>query len=495
MCVNLATFPGREDHPVRTIAVINQKGGCGKTTTAINLAASLAEMGKKTLLVDMDPQSHCALGLAVPESQLDQSIADALLADPPSSFDLNEILWQISANLDLAPSTVALAGVEHQLSGRPDRDIKLRKTLQQVQNDYEICIIDCPPSVGLLTFNALRAAGEVIIPVETGYFALTGSMKQATTLQVLADRCGHTVCFHVLPTMYDVRTKMAREIVNELKKHFSDRVVQVPIHFNAKLKEAASFGQPITEYDPASKGCQDFERLARYLVAYRVAPNRIATTAEEANQVLVPSAAPASTVESTYNQSSSRRQPKPSLPRTDPVTSQQTSLTPTMDDQANADRPVVNRAAELVQRAKALAERTNAMHERLAADPDVKRFESETNTQQQPLSEPRAKRTLQDKLGELYGVRVTKQGALFVQPDLRASRIAIAGDFNNWSADATPMERNQRLGVWQTCVPLDPGKYRYRLIIDGNWQTDPHNSKVESNPFGELNSIVEVAMD
>ncbi len=149
---------------MRTIAIINQKGGCGKTTASINLAATLAAKGQRTLLVDMDPQSHCAMGLAVPEAQLDRSIADLLRVGLDGSLGVADITWQISRHLDLAPSTIALAGIEQQLAGASDKDRRLVQVLSTAANRYDFCIVDCPPSIGLLTFNALRAADEVAHP-------------------------------------------------------------------------------------------------------------------------------------------------------------------------------------------------------------------------------------------------------------------------------------------------------------------------------------------
>ena len=267
---------------LRTIAVINQKGGCGKTTTSINLAAALAQLGRRTLLIDMDPQGHCALGLAVPEAQVERSIADALLAPHPVTFDWPSIIWQVSANLDLAPSNTRLAVVEHQLTAAPDRDLRLAKALARLNQRYEFCIIDCPPSIGLLTFNALRAAREVIIPVETGYFALHGAMKQAATLQVLADRAGHEVAFSVLPTMYDTQTELPEQIVAELRKHFGDRVLDILIHYHVELKKAAVLGQPVSEFDPESRAASDFRRLAEFLLANEPTTGRIASSAAAA---------------------------------------------------------------------------------------------------------------------------------------------------------------------------------------------------------------------
>jgi len=490
---------------VRTVAVINQKGGCGKTTTAINLAAAFAELGRKTLLVDMDPQGHCAMGLAVPESQLERSIADALEAADPSQFDLRDVLWQITGCLDLAPSTVRLATVEHLLGGAHDRDTRLKKALVSVQDRYELCVIDCGPSIGLLTFNALRAASEVIIPVETGYFSLNGAVRQATTLQVLADRAAHDVSFHVLPTMYDIRTKMAGEIVSELKRHFGDRVLDVAIHYNTKLKEAASFGQPISEYDPASRACQDFERLARWMLSNspqrrRLVPTEaVRTPAAEAAPVGAAPALPGATVGRRVEPRSSDASVPVAMPRraVEPAGRMAASAAavaqPAPAPAATSAPPRRNdRLADLLQRAKALSQRTASMQQKLANDPQVARLDRRFE-QPEPPTDPTARQSLEEKLQRLYGARVTDQGALFVQPVNHARSVCVAGDFNNWSPSATPMQRHERLRVWQTCVPLKRGRYRYRLIVDGKWMADPHNDRTEVNPFGEYDSIIEVA--
>ncbi len=461
---------------MRTIAVINQKGGCGKTTTAINLAAAFANLGQKTLLIDMDPQSHCALGLAVPEQQVDCTIADALLADP-NKFNVANVVWQISGHLDLAPSTVSLAAAEQKLAGAPDRDRRLARVVERLASGYEICIIDCPPAIGLLTFNALRASHEVIIPVETSYFSLKGAVKQATTLRVLAERCDHRVTMHVLPTLYDVRTKLCREILTDLTKQFGSRVLPMPIHFNSKLKEAASFGQPIQEYDPASRGAQDFEKLARHLIAH---PPRESDDLRCSIDDLPKRDAKLHTASDEREKIASQR--AKAFPQIEDRTSK-------IKDQTPAP---ISRAAELVQRARALAERTADMQKRLAADPEVAKIETRDRHEAAPIADPTKKATLAQKLEKLYGVRQSEQGMLFVQPLNGQKQMALAGDFNGWSNDKTPMRRNERLGVWECCIPLQTGRYRYRLVVDGKWTSDPHNTYVEANPFGELNNVVEV---
>src|SRR5688572_18895164 len=255
---------------MRTIAIINQKGGCGKTTTSINLAACLARLGQKTLLVDMDPQGHCGVGLAVPEEQIERTIYDALLEENDGKVaKLNEIVWQIASDFDLAPSNIKLAAFEQVFAGRPGREDRLTQALQQVGDTYEWCIIDCPPSVGLLTFNALRACDEVIVPVETGFFSLHGLTKMMETLEMMKDHCPNEILIRVLPTLYDTRTKLAREVLSELRNKFRDYLMESTVNFNTKLKEAASFGQPITEYDPGSRGYKDFVNLARELMGHR----------------------------------------------------------------------------------------------------------------------------------------------------------------------------------------------------------------------------------
>src|SRR6201996_4912247 len=255
---------------MRTVAIINQKGGCGKTTTSINLAACLARLGHKTLLVDIDPQGHCGVGLAVPEEQIERTLFDTLIEERDGKpAKISEIVWQIASDFDLAPSNIKLAAFEQVFAGRNGREDRMTKALAAVSNTYKWAIIDCPPSVGLITFNALRACDEVIVPVETGFFSLHGLAKMMETLEVLKDRCQKEILIRVLPTLYDTRTKLAREVLSELRAKFKEYLMESTVNFNTKLKEAASFGQPITEYDPGSRGYKDFVNLARELMGHR----------------------------------------------------------------------------------------------------------------------------------------------------------------------------------------------------------------------------------
>ncbi len=454
---------------MRTIAVVNQKGGCGKTTVSINLASALASLDKKVLLVDMDPQSHCAVGLAVPEEQIEQSIYDVLISESRSEpMRLTEILWQIGERLELAPASIDLSAFEQQMAGIPERECCLKKVLDGVTGDYDFVVIDCPPAVSLLTFNALRAATDVVVPVETGYFALHGLSKQLETLSILCKRCQQQVSVRVLASMYDIRTKMAREILAELRSHFSDRMFKTVINFNTRIKEASSFGQPINEYDPASKGQQDFRSLAQELIGVEersvTKSKRLVDTL--ADQLESIGASATELLRTTQSPPLSAPQPA-SAPSVQP----EPQVSPATIEPATA--PMVE-TLELEEEAIALPASAGATVEAPA----------ESFNEVVPA--------LDAKLSDYYGVSQIRDALVFVTLYPRASSVQIAGDFNNWQPATTCMERVGDSGVWQAKLKLPHGTYRYRLVVDGQWQQDPYNERTELNPYGELNSIVEI---
>ncbi len=255
---------------MRTIAVVNQKGGCGKTTTTINLAAALARRGLRTLVVDLDPQSHCATGLAIPEDRIERDIGDAMLVG--GAMDPQRLLWRANRNLDVAPSRTKLAGLEAPRGGlheQPDKDTRLRATLERLAlstGGWDWCVLDCPPSIGLLTYNALAAAGEVLIPVETSYFSLQGAAKQVQTIRSIGRRLSlrHTV--RLIGTIHDPESDLARELLAELRRRFGAAVAPMFIHADNAIKEAASFGRAIIDHAPASPAASDYDRLAAWLL-------------------------------------------------------------------------------------------------------------------------------------------------------------------------------------------------------------------------------------
>ncbi|MBG80126.1 MAG: hypothetical protein CMJ39_05375 [Phycisphaerae bacterium] len=254
---------------VRTIAIVNQKGGCGKTTTAINLGAVAAARGIRTLLVDMDPQGHCAVGLGVPADGIEAGVVEAMLATHPDPHAFDR-LWPVGRNLSLLPSTIMLAlqeSSEGELSRLADRDRRLSLALEALSPQYDLCLIDCPPSVGLLTFNALRASAEAIVPVETGYFAMQGAHRQRQTIEALVHRLSRPLACHMLPTLYDPASPLAIRILATLRQHFDDLLVPVQIREHESFRVAASMGQPVIEHDPTSQATRDMETLLEWLVA------------------------------------------------------------------------------------------------------------------------------------------------------------------------------------------------------------------------------------
>ena len=410
---------------MRTIAVVNQKGGCGKTTVSINLASALAESGNKVLLVDMDPQSHCAVGLAVPEEQIEQSIYDILISKSRNEpVRLSEILWQISDRLELAPASIDLSAFDQQMTGISERESCLRNVLEDVKSTYDFVIIDCPPAVGLLTFNALRAATDVIVPVETGYFALHGLSKQLETLNILCNRCQQKVEVRVLASMYDIRTKMAREILAELRTHFADRMFKTVVNFNTKIKEASSFGQPINEYDPASKGQQDFQMLAEELMGAQ---------AKRENKLIV-----------------------------DSLASQLDAISTTA---SNLAKPAVEQPIEIVSLPSAGKTKTEPKTTELVAAtvaPKEKAASAESPAPQVDrvsTNEPPEASILdtEEKLANYYGANQVSDAVMFVTLYPRANSVQIAGDFNNWQPESACMERVGDKGTWRAKMDLAKG--------------------------------------
>jgi len=450
---------------MRTVAIVNQKGGCGKTTVSINLASALAELGKRTLLIDLDPQSHCAVGLAVPEDQIEQSIYDVLISKSRGEpIRLKEILWQISDRLELAPASIDLSAFEQQMVGIMERESCLRGVLGEVKNDYDFVIIDCPPAVGLLTFNALRAGTDVIVPVETGYFALHGLSKQLETLSILCKRCNQQVNVRVLASMYDIRTKMAREILGELRSHFNDKMFKTVVNFNTKIKEAASFGQPISEYDPASRGQLDFRTLAEEVIGIE--------SKRERHEMVNSIAGQLEKISSTADELLRQAKIVP------PVRMERKAVVP--EPAAAAAPKTVNLSPAQQQKPVIQAAPAPAPKEKISEPVTEKPAEAE------------CLKTLDEKLSDYYGVTQVSDAVMFVSLYPHAQHVYIAGDFNSWHPNKTKMEKVGSSGIWQTKLQLQPGRYRYRLVVDGKWQQDPYNAISEMNPYGEMNSILEV---
>ena len=368
---------------MRTIAVVNQKGGCGKTITSINLAAFLAREQQRVLLVDMDPQGHATLGV-LSGSVGSLTMYEVFLAEPSDQpIRLRHITRSARENLDVAASDIRLSEIPERLAGVAGRETVLADNLAEVRARYDFAIVDCPPNVGLLTFNALMACSEAIVPMDPSFFSLHGLGKQLETFDALEKQTGHRITPRVLLTLYSGRTPFVRAVVDEIRCHLSGRHFETIIRYSVKLAEAASHGVPIAHYARCCAGYEDYQAL----------------TAEVLQQC-----------------SGTPKGPRITLADV---------VTPTEDDDSEPLLPAATHA-----------------------------------------------------------------GVMFRLEAPNAARVQLAGDFNDWVLDGSDMNPVGR--VWKKVLKLHPGRYRYRYVVDGVWQSDPLNPAVEPNPYGGHNSILVV---
>lgn len=356
---------------MRILSVVNQKGGCGKTTVSINLAAALAKKNKSVLLIDLDPQGHAGLGLNVDPDDYERSMYDVLLQP---AVEIDDVVIPVLENLDLAPSTVVLAGVEQELADKAGRERRLAAKLSRLRKNYDYVVIDCPPSIGLLTFNALTASGETIIPVDPSFFSLHGLHKVRETLELLREELEHDVHIRVLANNYNSRTNFSRDILYEIENFHGDSMLKTTISHTVKLKEAASRGQPIVKFDARNRAAKEFLALAEELAA-----------------------------QEAFFQVGERR----------------------------------------------------------------------------------------EAVAGFQGPQVVPGGVRFSIEAPHAGDVRITGEFTGWSYDGSPMDRDDR-GVWSTVIPVPPGAYEYRFVIDGVWVKDPNNMESVTNEYGQENSVVVV---
>ena len=380
---------------MRVITIFNHKGGCGKTTTAINLAGTIANERRRVLLVDMDPQSHATIGCGVREDEVELSTWDVLAkaGGEREPLALADIAWEIFERYYLAPSSVGLASLEQTLAGTEGREKRLARVIADAEGRYDVIVVDCGPGLGLLSINALWAATEVLVPVDLGFFSLHGLGHTLETIDRLAERTGTERAVHVLPTMYDARARSMRRALADLREQYGPMVLATVIRFGAELRESVARGSPISEFLPQSPAHEDYRALAQELLS-----------------------------------------------------------------------------ADL----------------QMALEGDARAEVRQEEQEEQQLAE---------RLEMVYGAIPIEGGVRFVCHAPGARYVRIAGDFNAWRPGDSDgeMRPTEMDGVWEREFRLPPGRYAYRLVIDGRWVSDPANPYVENNPYGELNSVVEIS--
>lgn len=358
---------------MRTIAVMNQKGGCGKTTISINLAAALASLEKQVLLVDLDPQSHATLGLGVRDYDIELTTYE-LLMDPLTQ--IIDVQQAITDDLYVVPSSTGLSGVEQELANQMGREERVANKLSQLgDNAFDFVIIDCPPSVGLLTFNALIAAREVIIPVDASYFSLQGLGKLRETVEVIEEEVKRKFRVHVVANNLETRTLFSKELLGEIEKFHAGNLAETFISHTVRLKEAAAAGVSILDLDRRSKAARQFLLLGQEIIAK--APKIVTDNIEHWAE-------------------------------------------------------------------------------------------------------------------KLHGPRKVSGGVLFRLDFPQAREVAVTGEFNNWSTEGIPMQKDTKDGFWKAVLDIEPGEYEYRFIVDGIWIRDPNNRDFVRNEFGQENSLLVV---
>lgn len=258
---------------MRIISIANQKGGVAKTTTSINLGSCLSELGKKVLLIDMDPQAHTTIGLGIEPNELERTMLNVMEPNrSPNKLNIDDIIIQMKklsdGNLYLAPSNIDFASAEYKLIDQIGREDFLNIGIQNCKIKFDYIIIDCPPSLGILTINALKASNEVIIPIQPHYFALRGIEEFMETIKIVHQNLHHFLEIYVLITIADTRSNIAKEVIEETRDFFKERVFKTIIRKNISLVESSSQGLPIIYYDPKSHGAEDYSELAQEVISF-----------------------------------------------------------------------------------------------------------------------------------------------------------------------------------------------------------------------------------
>ncbi|MBN2453337.1 MAG: AAA family ATPase [Candidatus Omnitrophica bacterium] len=415
---------------MKKIAVANQKGGCGKTTTTINLAGALADAGKRTLIIDLDPQAHASFGLNASSQSMDRSIYNVLTDNPDKNRPINDCIVKVAQNIDIVPANILLSTLEQELKDKEDAVSKLNLALAMGQLEYDYVLVDCPPSLGFLTFNALRAADHVIVPIDMSAFSLMGVGKLLGMIELIKIKINHAPRVSALATLYDKRTKYSQVIYDEIKTFFKAQMLTAIIRMSVDLKKAAAKGVCVTQLNKDSIGAKDYTALGQEILRL--------DGAEEFEKALNDTA---------------------------PMTV--TISTPTAEN--------------------APTERVDVVALPQALETAIR--ESAPSTHHQAINSPRNV-IIDEPVAPAQEASSGFKEILFNIDAPNAKEIHIVGDFNNWQPGENSRLSRLEGGRWEKKLGLNPGRHKYKFVIDGEWVSDSNNKEQEQNSFGTFDSVI-----
>jgi len=415
---------------MRIIAVVNQKGGCGKTTTAINLSACLAFLKKRVLLIDLDPQGHATCGLGIKAEFLERTTYDLFQTNSAQTDDL---ILPITDQLSIIPTHNILSRAELKFSGQTeDAFDHLKRRIGEMTTTFDYVIVDSPPNLGRLTYNALEASQEVIIPIEPSFFSLHGLAKIFETINAQNQKRSQLLRIHALMTRFEKHLRLSREVQEEVKKHFHNQTFHHVIRENVRLREAAAAGKSIVDFDREALGFKDYMGLAIEVIERGL----LLVDVEEETE--------ASATAATKEENSEWKD------------SSTYAAAPTQKETTNQEQSLEEKQA--LEEAKVILTRA-------------------------------AKEATREQTQRSFAPREVLGGVLFSYVDPEARSVMIAGDFNRWVTESMTLI-DEKQGLWQKVIPVSQDGCHYKFLVDNVWRTDSLNQVTEPNPYGGFDSVI-----